>query len=257
MESVRWSTPIMKTFLLHKVSYRPQSSLLHLAVCPVSTHWIWHEKCVQGMSVCVCVFVCVSGAPACQLPVCSAQSGKKAKPNYRHTATDLAGMLTRTGAGEEGEEGWKGGDGLEKSRLDGRFTRADRRDQAEGLGGLNTISGSGALIIYHRARLGEGRKQAAIDSAHLWKRLFRTKPPTQPHSTPPCPHPLPHVRCCLQHVQNITLMSAQQHFQITLCPSPPPWVPWVSSNYFTSFTFTSSVLLNFSETVLDNTLWHH
>lgn len=82
------------------------------------------------------MFVCASGALACQLPVCSAQSGKKAKPNYRHTATDLAGMLTRTGVGEEREEGSKGGDGLEKSRLDSRFTRADRRDQAEGLGGV-------------------------------------------------------------------------------------------------------------------------
>lgn len=62
---------------------------------------------VRPRHVCVCmrVCVCVSGAPACQLPVCSAQSGKKAKPNYRHTATDLAGMLTRTGGGEEGEEG--------------------------------------------------------------------------------------------------------------------------------------------------------
>lgn len=74
---------------------------------------------------------------------------------------------------------------MEKSWLDGSFTRADHRDKGgAGWGGGFSISGSAALIIYHRTCLGE-EKQPTIDCAHWcqWAEGRRTPPPTAP-STP-------------------------------------------------------------------------
>lgn len=74
---------------------------------------------------------------------------------------------------------------MEKSWLDGSFTRADHRDKGgAGWGGGFSISGSAALIIYHRTCLGE-EKQPTIDCAHWckWAEGRRTPTPTAP-STP-------------------------------------------------------------------------
>lgn len=74
---------------------------------------------------------------------------------------------------------------MEKSWLDGSFTRADHRNKGgAGWGGGFSISGSAALIIYHRTCLGE-EKQPTIDCAHWckWAEGWRTPTPTAP-STP-------------------------------------------------------------------------
>lgn len=64
------------------------------------------------MSLCVCA--CVSAVPRPSSCQCVALNPAKAKPNYRRTATDLAGMLTITegGGSREGiawkSHGWTG-----------------------------------------------------------------------------------------------------------------------------------------------------
>lgn len=83
---------------------------------------------------------------------------------------------------------------MEKSRLDGSFTRADHRDK----GGGYSISGSAALIIYHSRSLGK-KKQPTIDCTH-WRKWAEAE---QTPAAPTPSHPS-HVLCCgRQTVQNI------------------------------------------------------
>lgn len=135
--------------------------------------------------------VAVPQPASCQ---CLALNPAKAEPNYRCTATDLAGMLTITeeaaGRGSLGKV--SAGRELHKRGPQGPGRRG-------GTGGCS-ILGSTALIIYHSRSLGT-RKQPTIDCRHWWKQAEAERtPPTPPHPQPPSPG----VRAGLyETVQNI------------------------------------------------------
>lgn len=101
-------------------------------------------KCVRMcFSPCMCVFTLLWLA-SCQ---CVALSPAQAKPNYRRTATDLAGMLTITGEAEGRGSLGKVTAGLELCRSG---PQGHGKEGGEGVGGVTTISASAAaLIIYH------------------------------------------------------------------------------------------------------------
>lgn len=89
--------------------FNPSTSSLH---CSHQTALSWHTlyplilheiKCVpacvrscMSLCVCLCVCMCVFALPRPASCQCVALNPAKAKPNYRRTATDLAGMLTIT-----------------------------------------------------------------------------------------------------------------------------------------------------------------
>lgn len=143
---------------------------------------VCNRSCVS-LCVCLCVFA-LAWPASCQ---CVALNPAKAKPNYRRTATDLAGMLTITeeaaGRGSLGKV--TAGRELHKSG-----------PQGQGRGGYS-ISGSGALIIYHSRSLGK-KRQPTIDYTH-GNKLAQTerhpKPPPRPKSLPPRSFMLPSTSC--------------------------------------------------------------
>lgn len=150
------------------------------------------------VSVCVIVHVCVAvPQPAsCQ---CLALNPAKAEPNYRCTATDLAGMLTITE--EAAGRGWLGkvlaGRQLHKRGPQGPGRRG-------GTGGYS-ISGSAALIIYHSRSLC-ARKQPTIDCRHWWKQAEAEQTPLTP------PHPQPPTRV-MQAALYETVQNIQQNMR--------------------------------------------
>lgn len=146
--------------------------------------------CVHAC-VCLCVFA-LAWPASCQ---CVALNPAKAKPNYRRTATDLAGMLTITeeaaGRGSLGKV--TAGRELHKSG-----------PQGQGRGGGYSISGSGALIIYHSRSLSK-KRQPTID--YMQQIGTNRANPRLTRSLPPESFMLPSTSCVQTVLQNHAFLS--------------------------------------------------
>lgn len=176
-----------------------------------------------------CVRVLAVPRPAsCQ---CLALNSAKAEPNYRCTATDLAGMLTITeeaaGRGSLGKV--TAGRELHKSGPQGQGRRG-------GTGGYS-ISGSAALIIYHRRSLG-ARKQPTIDCRHWWKRAGAERTPSNP--TPPAASHPSHAGCSLQNCSKHPAKHARHNISPILTRQHPAAVQLVqATNTHAVYVYTT------------------
>lgn len=174
--------------------------------------------------VCLCVWV-VPWPASCQ---CAALNpAKKAKPNYRHTATDLAGMLTRTGGR------WAGGGGLEGR---GQFGKVSAGRPLHKGGPQRPGGGAGGVGHYFRIwcshylssrTSGRGRENKQLLTLHICGKGYSEENP-QPNLTPL--HPAhTHSHMCAAVCNMFKTSHWREHgsvFKSRLCP---PWVPWVSS----------------------------